>query len=419
MGQYMLKRQFSEGSHHVFQIAIPQELGQHIHIPNIESSLSNTGAPICTTDDSTADSATMVGCTARDPSMHTGSQPGIDSGMTAASHNQSGTKGNTAAGTGSSPTITTVWDVAKQLLRYASEYFSSGGCCSTEDACEASIQVQICSPLNQTTRQILADQDVHASPFTFTSTDDLHVTHSDSSSASSSDSSSSSSSDSNANNKQESNLLQVCPQSNSETASDPKRKGTDSSSTAQAQGKTEAPSEEPQADLAPLLPVDTITLAKRQKDSLGQDGQQAKEQEEAGKHAADLSVLLPPDTTKLAGRQEDSPGQDGQQAKEEEEAGKQWADLSLLLTPGTTELVDRLLRESCGEGWLLQPKVVDMTRLEYRVYLLGGAAAVSLLAATHAPDISICVLFIFAFYKKGGCRSSPRLHWLDPLAVAP
>lgn len=40
---------------------------------------------------------------------------------------------------------------------------------------------------------------------------------------------------------------------------------------------------------------------------------------------------------------------------------------------------DRLLRESCGEGWLLQPRIADMTRLEYRVYMLNGAQAVSLL----------------------------------------
>ena len=38
---------------------------------------------------------------------------------------------------------------------------------------------------------------------------------------------------------------------------------------------------------------------------------------------------------------------------------------------------DRILKESCGEGWLLQPRIADMTRLEYRVYLLNGAQAVS------------------------------------------
>ena len=39
---------------------------------------------------------------------------------------------------------------------------------------------------------------------------------------------------------------------------------------------------------------------------------------------------------------------------------------------------DRILKESCGEGWLLQPRIADMTRLEYRVYLLNGAQAVRL-----------------------------------------
>lgn len=38
---------------------------------------------------------------------------------------------------------------------------------------------------------------------------------------------------------------------------------------------------------------------------------------------------------------------------------------------------DRILKESCGEGWLIQPRIADMTRLEYRVYLLNGAQAVS------------------------------------------
>ena len=41
-----------------------------------------------------------------------------------------------------------------------------------------------------------------------------------------------------------------------------------------------------------------------------------------------------------------------------------------------TETAGRLLKESCGESWLLQPKIADMTRLEYRAYMLGGASAV-------------------------------------------
>ena len=38
---------------------------------------------------------------------------------------------------------------------------------------------------------------------------------------------------------------------------------------------------------------------------------------------------------------------------------------------------DRILKESCGEGWLMQPRIADMTRLEYRVYMLNGAQPVS------------------------------------------
>lgn len=42
------------------------------------------------------------------------------------------------------------------------------------------------------------------------------------------------------------------------------------------------------------------------------------------------------------------------------------------------ETADRLLQTSCGEGWLVQPRIANMSGLEYRVYMLGGASAVSL-----------------------------------------
>ena len=41
------------------------------------------------------------------------------------------------------------------------------------------------------------------------------------------------------------------------------------------------------------------------------------------------------------------------------------------------ETADKLLHHSCGEGWLVQPRIANMSHLEYRVYLLGGASAVS------------------------------------------
>lgn len=46
------------------------------------------------------------------------------------------------------------------------------------------------------------------------------------------------------------------------------------------------------------------------------------------------------------------------------------------------ETADNLLRHSCGEGWLVQPRIANMSGLEYRVYLLGGASAVSALSDT-------------------------------------
>ena len=51
------------------------------------------------------------------------------------------------------------------------------------------------------------------------------------------------------------------------------------------------------------------------------------------------------------------------------------AELNSLLA----ETADRLLNHSCGEGWLVQPHIANMSHLEYRVYLLGGASAVSAL----------------------------------------
>ena len=44
-----------------------------------------------------------------------------------------------------------------------------------------------------------------------------------------------------------------------------------------------------------------------------------------------------------------------------------------------TKAADRVLQHSCGEGWLVQPHIANMSGLEYRVYLLGGASAVSAL----------------------------------------
>lgn len=49
------------------------------------------------------------------------------------------------------------------------------------------------------------------------------------------------------------------------------------------------------------------------------------------------------------------------------------AELNSLLA----ETADRLMHYSCGEGWLVQPRIANMSGLEYRVYLLGGASAVS------------------------------------------
>ncbi len=53
----------------------------------------------------------------------------------------------------------------------------------------------------------------------------------------------------------------------------------------------------------------------------------------------------------------------------------------MALTPELDSLLDatadRLLHASCGEGWLVQPRIANMSGLEYRVYMFGGASAVS------------------------------------------
>ena len=64
------------------------------------------------------------------------------------------------------------------------------------------------------------------------------------------------------------------------------------------------------------------------------------------------------------------------------------AELNSLLA----ETADRLLHHSCGEGWLVQPRIANMSGLEYRVYLLGGASAVSACVLLLSLDLSKRVL---------------------------
>ena len=52
-------------------------------------------------------------------------------------------------------------------------------------------------------------------------------------------------------------------------------------------------------------------------------------------------------------------------------------DLPVELVSLLDVTADKILRESCGEGWLMQSRIADMTRLEYRVYMLNGSQAVS------------------------------------------
>lgn len=61
----------------------------------------------------------------------------------------------------------------------------------------------------------------------------------------------------------------------------------------------------------------------------------------------------------------------------------------LVITPeldsALNEIADKLLHGSCGEGWLLQPRIANMSGLEYRVYMLGGASAVCTFMKLWSP----------------------------------
>ncbi|DBB13238.1 TPA: hypothetical protein ACH3X3_004983 [Trebouxia sp. C0006] len=60
---------------------------------------------------------------------------------------------------------------------------------------------------------------------------------------------------------------------------------------------------------------------------------------------------------------------------------------------------ERIVKESCGEKWLLQPFIPDMERNEYRVYMVGGAEA------TDAPnDTAVVYTPAFKAYKDKGER---------------
>ena len=59
------------------------------------------------------------------------------------------------------------------------------------------------------------------------------------------------------------------------------------------------------------------------------------------------------------------------------------------------ETADRLLHASCGEGWLLQPRIANMSGLEYRVYMLGGASAVS-----TSLMLLVTLQLVFTFMPK-------------------
>ncbi len=78
-------------------------------------------------------------------------------------------------------------------------------------------------------------------------------------------------------------------------------------------------------------------------------------------------------------------------------------DLNPELESIMDETADRLLQTSCGEGWLVQPRIANMSGLEYRVYMLGGASAVrlySMLSSQSALDTTHCLHQITAKHME-------------------
>lgn len=81
------------------------------------------------------------------------------------------------------------------------------------------------------------------------------------------------------------------------------------------------------------------------------------------------------------------------------------------------ETASRLLTESCGESWLLQPKIASMTRLEYRVYLLGGVSGV------QNPHTACCCMHSSAVVQQhpvqqqliGDRKTPPLTHYQGQL----
>lgn len=75
--------------------------------------------------------------------------------------------------------------------------------------------------------------------------------------------------------------------------------------------------------------------------------------------------------------------------------GWELGDLTPQVDSILDEITERILHTSCGEGWLVQPRIANMTGLEYRVYMLGGASAVSF----HFPQ--------YRFKEGRGTQENP------------
>ncbi|BDA41509.1 hypothetical protein COCOBI_02-2900 [Coccomyxa sp. Obi] len=89
--------------------------------------------------------------------------------------------------------------------------------------------------------------------------------------------------------------------------------------------------------------------------------------------------------------------------------------LGAVSTPGyLRKAAEVLAKESCGEPWLLQPKIRDMESLEYRVYLLGGANA------SGQPNDTV-VYYVYGDVAPTGNSGGQRrgLGAISYMAIAP
>ena len=336
MGEYMLKREFSEGSHHVFGIAVPKLIPDTDQALDQHRSLSNMQEAVCIP--SADDSDTVI----PHPASRSSSSGSLNNASTqTCCYDSNGTLqqqrsiSNDAVTTANKVQSSSSLSLAQALLHVpaviakpltslirlcAQSWHADNNHNSEAQQQPALLPDQACSPSVSVPSTVLAQDSCPVSA----SQDDNH------SSSSSSNSSSSNSSSSSCRSNSGGNI-------NNHTTS----ASTGSSNPLMSGHASEVQYATSSGQAAQTHSTDHKPTAQT--------------------HSTDHNPTA------------QSHGTDGQQNQVPEP--QRIAVPSYVWQP-LIETAGRLLKESCGESWLLQPKIADMTRLEYRVYMLGGASAV-------------------------------------------